>query len=76
MEKSPISPQMTVKEVLAAQPEAIRVFFQNRTACVGCYFDRFCTVEDVARTYGLHLESFLGELQTGSPPITLNQEQE
>ena len=76
METNLVSPQITVKEVLTAKPEAVEVFLRNKTACVGCYFDRFCALEAVAQTYGLRLESFLGELQGNSPSIFLHQEQE
>lgn len=75
MEENLVSPQMTVKELLSKRPDAASVFFKNKTLCVGCYFDRFCTLEDVAQTYGLYLESFLEELQISSPSIILNQEQ-
>jgi hypothetical protein len=38
------------------------VFVARRTACVGCYLAGFCTLGDVAKTYGFSLEEFLGEL--------------
>jgi hypothetical protein len=31
--------------------------------CVGCPFDRFCTLTDACREYGIDEETFLQELQ-------------
>ncbi|HEX2697398.1 MAG TPA: hypothetical protein VHM28_06780 [Anaerolineales bacterium] len=58
-----ISPGTTVAETLKEKGQTSRVFVQNKTACVGCSLAQFCTLEDVAKTYGLPLELFLNELQ-------------
>jgi len=50
--------------VLMAQwPETIQVFMRHRMLCVGCPFDRFCTLTDACREYGIDEETFLQELQ-------------
>ncbi|MBI3739047.1 MAG: hypothetical protein HY258_08390 [Chloroflexi bacterium] len=53
----------TVEEALKQGQHTARVFIRNRTACVGCYLAHFCTLEDVANTYGLSLKNLLDELQ-------------
>ena len=57
------SPDTTVPEALHTARTVSGVFNAHRTACVGCPLDRFCTLGDVARAYGLSQEAFLEELQ-------------
>jgi hybrid cluster-associated redox disulfide protein len=57
------TPEMLVDEVLRQNPQASHVFIAHRTDCVGCLLARFCTLAEVARFYGLHLETFLAEMQ-------------
>ncbi len=56
-------PDMTVQQALAAAGGLSKVFTGHRTACVGCYLARFCTLSDVAKTYGLALDDFTAELE-------------
>jgi hypothetical protein len=57
------SPKLTVAESLQQNGvDLSAVFVGRRTACVGCYLAGFCTLEDVANTYGFSLDGFLGEL--------------
>lgn len=59
-----ISPELTVAACLTRWPQAIPVFFRHHLFCVGCDMSRFDTLLDVARIYGLDLETFLAELKT------------
>jgi hybrid cluster-associated redox disulfide protein len=63
MNAAPFSPKLTVEEALQKGQQTPRVFIEHKTACVGCYLMHFCTLEDVAKTYGLPLEDFLDELR-------------
>lgn len=63
MEHPPLTSNLTVAEVLARWPQAIRVFFRHRMACVGCTMAPFDTIADVAAIYRLPLHCFLSELQ-------------
>lgn len=63
MDHQPFSPKMLVSEALETQPAVARVFIRHRTACVGCSLARFCSLQDVARTYGLSLEALLAEMR-------------
>ena len=56
------SPEFTVLETLGTSSNAASVFTSHRTACVGCYLARFCSLRDVAGTYGLVLDDFLDEM--------------
>jgi hybrid cluster-associated redox disulfide protein len=46
---------MTVQELLQRYPAAVKAFIQYNTQCIGCAFERFCTLEDVARQYHIPL---------------------
>jgi hybrid cluster-associated redox disulfide protein len=50
-----IDASITVSELLAARPRAVRVFLDRNLACVGCTMARFDTLADVARIYRLDL---------------------
>ena len=41
---------------------------RRKTACVGCYLEGFCTLKDVAKTYRILLDDFLGELDRAADP--------
>ena len=58
---------LTVAEALKKDPHVFKVFIRNKTACVGCYLASFCTLRDVATTYGLGLELFLTQLEQAIP---------
>jgi hybrid cluster-associated redox disulfide protein len=53
----------SVQEVLNKWPRAISVFQSFRTACIGCSFARFCTLEEVVSTYDLSSDSLLEKLK-------------
>jgi len=57
-------PQMTVEDVLRKWPETWTVFMSKKTDCVGCFMQRFCTIQDVAETYQIPLEVLTGELES------------
>ena len=63
MDNPLVSHADTVAETLRKVPGAARVLVAHRTACVGCSLARFCTLDDVARTYELELQPFLAKLQ-------------
>jgi len=54
---------LTVAEVQETWPETVGVFNQLKTACIGCYLQRFCTLQDVADYYNLDLETLLESLR-------------
>ncbi len=58
------SSDLTVAQILrGANQNLAAVFISRKTACVGCYLARFCTLGDVARNYGIPLDELLDELQ-------------
>lgn len=60
--KAEIQSHWTVDETLQRKPESSYVFIKNKTQCVGCYIQRFCTIKVVTEIYQLDLEKFLKDL--------------
>ena len=54
---------MTVAEVLEQWPNAVTVFQDFKTACVGRSMAPFDTMVDVAREYNLELREILAALE-------------
>lgn len=55
--------QLTVETVLKQWPETFSVFRSQKTNCIGCLLQRFCTLEDVAETYHLAPPELVMELE-------------
>jgi len=70
MDEQTILPETSVAEVLRDAGSVRHVFMRHRTACVGCSLARFCSLRDVAATYGLGLEGLIQELQESAHPRT------
>jgi hypothetical protein len=60
----------TVQNLLQQHPAAIKVFIHYNTQCIGCAFERFCTLEDVAHHYHIPLL----ELQQSIDQLIQNSE--
>jgi len=54
--------ETNVANLLQKFPQANRFFITQKTACVGCYMARFCSLEDVISTYGIDKANFFVEL--------------
>ncbi len=63
MEPQTISSNLTTAEVMLRWPATIPVFIRRCMACVGCPIAQFETLAEIAAIYGLHLDSFIRELQ-------------
>lgn len=63
METTPIN-QLTVHQLLSAYPMAVRVFIRYCPECIGCAFERFCTMQDVALHYNLPLSELAYAIET------------
>jgi hybrid cluster-associated redox disulfide protein len=57
-----ISRDWTVGQTLKAYPQVVPVFTRLKTGCVGCWLERFCTLEDVGSHYGIQPEVLLDSL--------------
>jgi len=53
----------SVADILQQWPQTSRVFLNQKTACVGCYLSRFCTLAEVAASYRLPLDILLEKLR-------------
>jgi hypothetical protein len=67
MSASPLSADTTVSDALQRNAAVQGVLLAWRTACVGCYMARFCTLKDTATAYGLPWEAFIRELSSVAP---------
>lgn len=50
--------EISVADLLKSTPATARFFIEQHTACVGCYLARFCTLNDVVKTYELDEAKF------------------
>jgi hypothetical protein len=58
-----ICAKQTVAEVLESFPRTAAAFLALKTNCAGCHLARFCTLEDVARTYELASQELIETLE-------------
>ena len=58
-----LDPQMTVEEVLKLKPCTWVVFRACGTDCIGCFMQRFCSLQEVAEAYHFPVESLLEALK-------------
>lgn len=57
-----LSSQTTVEEVLREYPEAWVVFRRYRTDCLGCFMQKFCTLQEAAEAHQLSLQQLMDDL--------------
>jgi len=62
MSASPITPTMTMIEILARYPETIPVFLAYRMGCIGCSLASFDSLEEALDIYGLPVEDVITAL--------------
>lgn len=55
------TPQLhtSVYDTLNDWPETASLFRTFKTACIGCYLARFCSLQDVADTYHIQPEALM-----------------
>jgi len=66
METHTLDLDLTVEQILKRWPQAYSVFMKNKTKCVGCFMQSFCTLKDVAETYQLPLQKLIDEIENAS----------
>ncbi len=59
MDRKPPQLHTSVHETLNDWPETASVFHAFKTACIGCYLARFCSLQDVADTYHAQPEELM-----------------
>ena len=52
-----LSPRILVADLLDYSPLIVSLLLELRVDCVGCSLNKFCTLEDLCRYYGLDLEN-------------------
>ena len=63
-----ISAHFTVEEILQKWPGMFSILLKYKTKCPGCFLQHFCTLKDVAETYGISLELLLQEMTSVIDP--------
>jgi hybrid cluster-associated redox disulfide protein len=57
---------LTVEQVMQRWPQTFSVFMKNKTKCVGCFMQPFCTLKDVAETHQISLQNLIDEIENVS----------
>jgi hypothetical protein len=65
--------QMTVESVLKLDLKAWAIFRANNTDCIGCFMQRFCSLQEVAEVYHFPVEDLLEELKQCVEPTQIDQ---
>jgi hypothetical protein len=60
--------EIRVADLLQSSPKAVRFFIEQKTACATCLLAKFCTLQDVVRTYQLDEGRFRKELVRYTQP--------
>lgn len=55
--------KLIVEDILKKWPETFSVFRVRNTNCIGCLLQRFCTLQDVAKTYEIDLQDLTDDLE-------------
>jgi hybrid cluster-associated redox disulfide protein len=63
MNKTILSKDLLVADVLDRWPETVTVFLKQRMGCVGCSMAPFETLSEAAKIYDLCCTHFLNDLQ-------------
>lgn len=63
MEHPLLSPRTLVADLLASSLPTASAFLNLRVDCIGCFMNKFCTLEDVSRHYDLSMDTVLDALK-------------
>ncbi len=69
MERSPLTEELIVADVLDRWPQTIPVFIRHRMACVGCTMAPFETLAEATAIYGMSTDRFVHELREVIQPL-------
>jgi len=73
MNEHPLSAETTVAQALEISAHVGPRLMARRTACVGCYLSRFCTLRDTASYYNFPVNPFIDELKQATSDIIVSQ---
>ena len=58
-----LSPRILVADLLNYSPLIVSLLLELRVDCVGCFMNKYCTLEELCAQYELDLENLLGKIQ-------------
>jgi hybrid cluster-associated redox disulfide protein len=61
-EQGPITPDMSIGDVIAQYPNTIDVFFRHGLSCVGCGLARFENIGAGALAHGIDIDRLMQDL--------------
>jgi hypothetical protein len=73
MNEYALSAETTVAQALEISANAASQLMARRTACVGCYLSRFCTLRDTASYHNFPLNPFIDELRQATSDTIVSQ---
>ncbi|MGI6368582.1 MAG: DUF1858 domain-containing protein [Anaerolineae bacterium] len=57
-----ITKEMRIQDIVAANPETVRVFFKHGLMCVGCAAARFESLAQGAMAHGIDTDALVADL--------------
>jgi hypothetical protein len=69
-----VSRDWTVQRTLKDHPQLVPIFNRLKTDCVGCWLERFCTLEDVSSNYAIQIDFLLDSLRSFDLPGEVEEE--
>jgi hypothetical protein len=58
-----LSPHILVADLLDYSPLVVPLLLEFRVDCIGCFMNKYCTLEELCTQYELDLEGILGRIQ-------------
>ena len=58
-----LSPRILVADLLNYSPLIVSLLLELRVDCVGCFMNKYCTLEELCAQYELELENILGRIR-------------
>lgn len=63
MKAALLTPDRTVAEVVQEYPKTMHVWLAFKTDCFGCYLMKFCSLDYVAKSYHIKVNTLIEELE-------------
>lgn len=58
-----LTPDRTVADVVQQYPKTMHVWLAHKTDCFGCHLMKFCSLDYVAKSYHIKVNTLIEELE-------------
>ena len=65
-----LSSRTLIADLLQASPHLASLLIELRVDCVGCFMNKFCTIEDLCARYDLEQEQVISRIRERLPQST------